>query len=371
MENYLTKKGENRFKEKVRLANGKMLTKSFRTKGHAVIWKRKMETVRSQNILGIKTLKSILFEDIAARWFGSKVEYSLAVKTVATYRYALNAQVLPQLGKLNIAQITLSDIESLKEKFQRSGLKAKTINRVVTIIRQVFLYALDLGHIAELPFKKTLLLKSEKRSFSYFTELEIKSLLIENRESPIFPILFLALNSGMRKGEILGLCWDRVNFVSGKIEITRTLHARNFLQEKTKGGKARYFPMNDSLRAFFIELRKNQTSPIYVFSDKKGNAFNPDHYSGRNFKTACEKARVRKLRFHDMRHTYASHFMMRGGKIYDLKELLGHSDIKTTEIYAHLSVDHLKDVSQIVDFGISFTQEKVSGPYLALAGSDI
>ena len=96
---------------------------------------------------------------------------------------------------------------------------------------------------------------------------------------------------------------------------------------------------------------------------------NPDHYSGRNFKRACERAGVRSLKFHDLRHTFASHFMMRGGNLFDLKELLGHSDIKTTMIYAHLSPNHLKEASRIVNFGEFYGQGGATGPYLALAVS--
>ena len=369
METYVTKRGETRYKEKVRLSDKTLITKTFRRKRDAELWKMKVETEKAQGVIGIHSLKPISFREVAQKWFESKVQHSLAYKSVLTYRYTLEAKVLPELGHLNVDKVTLSHIDAIKSRSLRSGLKAKTINRLLTMIRQILLFAQDEGHLKDLPFKRSLLLRSEKLRFNYFEASEVKALLIENRSTGAYPILYLALHTGMRLGEILGLCWDRVNFGSGRIEITRTLHRKGNLQEKTKSGKARYFPMNEELRAFFMDLRRTQTTPTFVFVNKNGEAFNPDHFSGRNFKRACKRARVRSLRFHDLRHTFASHFMMNGGNLFDLKELLGHSDIKTTMVYAHLSPDHLKEASRIVNFGIHFGQEKAAGPSLALAES--
>ena len=69
----------------------------------------------------------------------------------------------------------------------------------------------------------------------------------------------------------------------------------------------------------------------------------------------------------NLRHTFASHFMMKGGNIFDLKSLLGHSDFDMTQIYAHLSPNHLEKAASVVNFGINFGNEKDSGPFLALA----
>jgi len=370
METYLTKSGESRFKEKVRLQSGKLLTKTFRRKTDALAWKRKTETEKTQGMLGYKITSSILFKEVAEEWFEANVRHNLAYKTNITYRYTLNAQVIPTLGTTKIALVTLQEIENLKLQFQRKGLKAKTINRVMTMVRQILLFSVDRGYISEIPLKgKTLLMKAEKKSFNFFEDSEVKALLRENKNYPIFPILYLGLHTGMRLGEITGICWDRVNFTTGRIEITRTLHRGGILQDKPKSKKPRYFPMNDTLRSFFMDLRRTQSSPSFVFTNQNGEPYNPDHFSGRNFKVACKRANVRKLRFHDLRHTFASHFMMKDGNLFDLKELLGHADIKDTMIYAHVSPEHLKEASQIVDFGISFGQEKAAGPSLALAES--
>ncbi len=124
---------------------------------------------------------------------------------------------------------------------------------------------------------------------------------------------------------------------------------------------------NDQLKSFFLELRKLQRDPKFVFVDPNGDPYSPDHFNQRHFKGACERAGVRELRFYDIRHTFASHFMMKGGNLFELQKLLGHANIEETMIYAHLSPEHLEKASQIVNFGITFGNEKADGPFLALA----
>jgi site-specific recombinase XerD len=112
---------------------------------------------------------------------------------------------------------------------------------------------------------------------------------------------------------------------------------------------------------------RNQSSPKFVFADQDGNSLKVDHYSGREFRTALNRAGLNRIRFHDLRHTYASNFMMNGGNLYDLQKILGHTKSDTTNIYAHLSPAHLSNAVKIVNF--SFDEVKTEhSPYLALAG---
>ena len=108
--------------------------------------------------------------------------------------------------------------------------------------------------------------------------------------------------------------------------------------------------MNDSVKKVLLDLMNGQKSLILLFTDSSGNMLNPDHYSGRKFLKAIQAAKVRQFNFHSLRHTYASQFMMRGGNIYDLQKILGHSDLKSTMIYAHLSPQHLAEASNIVNY---------------------
>lgn len=158
------------------------------------------------------------------------------------------------------------------------------------------------------------------------------------------------LNTGLRIGEIAGLCWDCINFEKRQILVKRSVSRMTGLQEYTKTKAIRYFPINDEVLDVLRYQFKNQKSDKFVFTTPKGEIIKPDHFSSRQFKDALDRANIKRVRFHDLRHTFASHYMMNGGNIYDLQKLLGHKDITTTMKYAHLSPDHLLAASKVVNF---------------------
>lgn len=366
MEIIKTKNGEFRYKEKVRLDSGRTLTKTFVRKTDAIAWKRKVEFEKVQGILGVKAkIESRPFDQVAELWF-AKASREVGSRTIANFKSNLRGKVIPHFGKTDVASISLTDIEKLKHGLVDKGLNPKTINKVMTMVRQIFIFAHEREYVAALPFSRSLLMKTYNNGFKFYEEWEIRQLL-RGKDQSIWPIVFLAVHTGMRLGEILGLCWDKVNYSSNRIEIQRTLGARGVMQNRTKSGKPRYFPLSPKLTEFFKEHRKYQRNPEFVFTTESGDSFNPDHFCQRYFHPYCKKVGVRMIRFHDLRHTFASHFMMKGGNIWELKELLGHHDFEMTQIYAHLSPNHLEKAASVVDFGISYGQDKAVGSFLVLA----
>lgn len=142
-------------------------------------------------------------------------------------------------------------------------------------------------------------------------------------------IILLALTTGMRMGEIFGLVWDDLRYTERLIAV----------RSKLKGGKIRYVPMTSQLAA---ELRK------YPAMIGEGRLFPPKQgLKGErmrvesSFETILELAEIHNFRFHDLRHTFASWYMMNGGDLYELAKILGHANIKMTERYAKLGKAHL------------------------------
>ena len=164
----------------------------------------------------------------------------------------------------------------------------------------------------------------------------------------LYPLYVTALNTGMRRGELAALKWDRVDFVTNQITITRTLD-RYGLSENTKTGRKRVVPMNAEVRRVFEPLWKRQRGQ-FVFCEEDGSEIDA-HHLNRDFQNAQKRiGGLQRIRFHDLRHTFASHFMMKGGNIYDLQKILGHSSLEMTQRYAHLSPTHLAEAINIVGF---------------------
>ena len=148
------------------------------------------------------------------------------------------------------------------------------------------------------------------------------------------PIVLTAIHTGMRKSELLGLTWDCVDMTRGFIRI-----------KKTKNGKARALPFNETLWSLFSELRTRQ-DVLWVFHDTAGNRWNDIRHP---FDGACKTAGLSDLHFHDLRHTFASWLMMRGVPLATVSNLLGHTSPTMTLRYAHLSPKHLTSAVRVLD----------------------
>ena len=139
----------------------------------------------------------------------------------------------------------------------------------------------------------------------------------------------------MRKGELFSLKWSDVDLRN------RLIHVRD-----SKSNKQRTLPMDDTLRTLLKSL-PSRFKGDYVFPSKKtGRKL---HDAKKSFATARAKAGIPDLRFHDLRHTFASHLVMCGVDLTTVAELLGHSTTKMTERYSHLSQDHKTRAVKVLD----------------------
>ena len=159
--------------------------------------------------------------------------------------------------------------------------------------------------------------------------------LIDACVSHLKPIVIAALNTGMRKEEILSLEWEKhVDLKHGFI-----------LLDITKNGDRREIPINQTLKNTLQGIPRRLDSP-YVFIDQDGKRFKNVR---RSFHSALRKTGIKDFTFHDLRHTFASHLVMSGVDITTIKELLGHKTLSMTLRYAHLAPSHKVNAVEILD----------------------
>ena len=142
-------------------------------------------------------------------------------------------------------------------------------------------------------------------------------------------LVLIALTTGMRIAEIFALKWSDVLYREGLIVV----------RCKLKGGKIRYVPMTPEL-ATEIQRFPAMIAEDRIFPPKRGAKGERQRVEG-SFETVLDMAAIRDFRFHDLRHTFASWFMMNGGDLYELAKILGHANIKMTERYAKLAKKHI------------------------------
>jgi len=236
-----------------------------------------------------------------------------------------------------LADFTVLDIESMQSDILKNGLSVSYANRLTAVLKRMFAKALDWQLVNDDIIKiirRVKLIKGEIKRLRYLSDDEAQRL-IDNCDSYLKPIVVCALNTGMRKSEILHLTWDRVD-----------LKNRIILLDRTKNGERREIPINDTLFNCLSGIIRNLKTD-YVF-------YNPDTLKPYNdikkgFATALKKSKIIDFRFHDLRHTFASSLVMSGADLATIQKLLGHKDIKMTLRYAHLSSVHLQDAVSLLD----------------------
>jgi integrase len=261
-----------------------------------------------------------------------------------------------------LENIKYVDLETYRNHLKRKLTRAKglrsvaSINREMACLHHIFQKAVEWQMLERNPFNqgKSLLAKENNKRVRYLNPEEI-SALVQECPKHLKPIVICALNTGMRKGEILSLKWDQVR--NGFIYFEKT---------KSNRDKGEAIPINDDLQPVLDELRREQgPGAEYVFPftrgehtlkgpepvrQRKGPAPLPDVVQNVRtaFEAALKRAGIQNFRFHDLRHTAASHMAMNGASMKAIQEILRHKDIKTTMRYAHLADQTKKDALNLL-----------------------
>lgn len=220
-----------------------------------------------------------------------------------------------------------------------TGNKPATINRLLATLKHMFTKAVEWDMVSDTALKhvrRVKLLQENNRRLRYLTQEECAAL-IGACMPHLKPIVITAIHTGMRKGEILGLTWDRVDLTHGFI----------LLDTNTKNGERREIPISNTLKDTLETLAlDNVEGHRHVFHNKEGQPYKELKNS---FHAACRTAGIADFHFHDLRHTFASHLAMSGADLTTMKELLGHKTITMTLRYAHLAPSHKVNAIDLLD----------------------
>lgn len=226
-------------------------------------------------------------------------------------------------GNPRITAITQEQVELYKAK-RHEKVSPSTVNREISCLKHMLNKAIEWKKLDHNPAAIVKKFKENNARMRYLEKEEIPKV-ISNCNDTVRSVVILGIYTGMRQGEMLGLKWRDIDIHKGIIYALRT-----------KNNEPREIPMCDIVKKTLIAIPKHKESP-YIFCKKNGKPYGKLRKS---FLQALEKSGILKFRFHDLRHTFASQFMMAGGELNTLRELLGHKDIKMTLRYSHLSRDH-------------------------------
>jgi integrase len=315
------------------------------------------ELLQSAGQLGDLPLSPRLsFAEVAGRWlaeFEAKVTAGQRrERTLDLYRSQLHRHVLPRLANRRLALISADDVVAVMRELQAEGLSPWTVKRVLAALSSVFTFALRRGYISAHPFDR---LERDERPHPLRSDQRV---LTQTELSRLFaacprryrPLLLTGAFTGMRLSEVLGLSWDDVDFAAGVV------HVRHQLARGRRGvpphrippktcASVREIPLLPQLAAVLREHKRGSrftSGSDYVFATGNGTPFLHHNVSKRVLRRAATGAGLdrpsRRVRFHDLRHTFASHL------IFDIRldvvqvsRMLGHARTSMTlDTYTHL-----------------------------------
>ncbi|OGW37453.1 MAG: hypothetical protein A2Y97_00075 [Nitrospirae bacterium RBG_13_39_12] len=257
-------------------------------------------------------------------------------KSARTKGYLIK-QLVERFGNFPIRRFNTVIVEQLQTDLMNRGLKNSSCNKVLNVLKHMFTKAVEWEMVESETLKRTRkvkLLRDDGKRLRYLSTEECQAL-INACDNHLKPIVVTAVNTGMRKGEILSLKWDNVDLRHGFI-----------LLDVTKNGERREIPINDTLRITLQGITRRLDIP-YVFYDQNiGKAYQDVK---RSFKTALRRTGIRDFHFHDLRHTFASHLVMAGVDLTTVSRLLGHKTLTMTLRYAHLAPAHMVKAMDILD----------------------
>lgn len=279
--------------------------------------------------------------DFAAEFLSTYAETNNKASEVETKRMIIGLHLVPALGGLRLDRVGPGEIEEYKARKLKAGLKPKTVNNHLIVLRRMLSVAEEWGRIDHVPRVKWL--KTPRADFDFLTFSDAERLLTAG-EGEWRAMVAVALKAGLRQGELLALRWRDVDLAAGKI-LVRQSAVRGIISTP-KSGRPREVQLSSDLSRI-LRAHRHLKGEL-VFCNPEGGLLTKNECR-RPLYNMCRRAGVRNIGWHVLRHTFASHLAMRGAPLRAIQDLLGHASIEMTMRYAHLSPDTRRAAVELLD----------------------
>ena len=264
--------------------------------------------------------------------------------SVKAKRQILRDHILPAMGSRPVSSIDYAAIEDFKVATLKK-VGHKTVNNVLTVLRRMLSVAVKRKLIESVPEIEWL--KAPKPDFDFLDFHEADRLIAAARgDGEWGTMIVVAARTGLRQGELLGLRWEDVDLVAGQLLVRQAIVRGRVTTPKSH--KPREVGLSMEAEAA-LRAHRHLRGPL-VFCDPDGRPLTNGACKHPLWR-ACRKAGLRRIGWHVLRHTFASHLVMRGASLSQVQELLGHATIAMTMRYAHLSPKSKRDAVRLLDAG--------------------
>jgi integrase len=255
----------------------------------------------------------------------------------------LRLHLLPFFGGKRLDEITARDIDAYKALKVGEGLDPKTVNGHLSTLRRALVLAMKWGHLETLPVIERLRQRKKERDFLDFEEAER---LIAATDDDYRAMVVVALKTGLRLSELLGLRWQDVDLVAGKLHVRQGYVDGHV--DVPKNGRPRTIPLGETAITALKEHRHLKGDIVFC---KPDGGYLTKQMPRRAIARICKRAGLRLIGWHTLRHSFASHLAMRNAPFKAVQAFMGHATPEMTNHYMHLAPDTEREVIKLLDLG--------------------
>lgn len=351
--------------------DGKRITRYFKSKKEANAWK--IESLNKIQKGMFNTNTQISLGEFLDRWLADS-NRSVKIKTHLQHKQIINQHIKPYLGEIKLIELRPNMVQQLYSKKEEMGLGQRTILLIHCVLHCALNQAVKEDLIFRNPLDAVIRPRFVKKEMKFLNEIQVRSFLIACKGHRLEMLFKLAITTGLREGEILGLKWSDLNWETHQLSVQRQLQripqvGLLMAEPKSASGKRMIMLGPDTIHALrshsnnqYIEQQfagdRWQNNDL-IFPSKLGTPNDPGNLI-KEFKKFLRVANLPDMRFHDLRHTAASLMLRQGVPAKVVQERLGHSDISLTlNTYSHISpgmqefaAQKMDEITALIDVGL-------------------
>ena len=343
-------------------ANGKAIYKNVLGKTQAEVKEKLKRAIEENKGLDIVKAGQYTLGQWMDVWFENYAKLKVRPSSHQTYRGYIDNHIKPHVGSIPLSKLTSLDLQKLyklllsegridriESKNQPKGLSAKTVRNINQIISSALNLAKEQKLISSNLTEACALPKVEHREMKTLPVEQLTSFLREAKETGVYEMYYIELATGLRRGELLGLKWDDIDMTNGTIRVQRQV-ARidgEIIEAplKTKNSYRTVSIGDDAIEVLKEQRKKVGREIEYVFPSPNGGPISPDSVLNMLHRV-LERAGLPKIRFHDLRHTFATLALQNGVDIKTVSGMLGHFSAGfTLDTYAHVTTSAQKEAA--------------------------
>ena len=340
---------------------GKHISKYFKTQQEARLW---LLTTNSQIRDGlILSGANITYEQYLNEWLIT-IKSTIRPKTHEQYTQIVQQHILPYLGVIKLKDLRPDNIQSLYNRKLKDGASERTVILIHSVLHRSLNLAVKWELLGRNPADAVTRPRIRRREMKTLDDTQVRSLIMVSKGTKYETLFWLAVNTGLREGELIGLKWSDLDWKTQKLQIQRQVQRTKdqglmFCEPKSASGRRVVFLGKTTIEMLRKHFELQQTERQFagakwkendlVFPTSVGTPMEPSNLL-KHFKDYLKLANLPDIRFHDLRHTAASLMLLKGIHPKVVQERLGHSDIGITlNLYSHVLPGMQEDASEKLD----------------------